>query len=297
MTKKKAALGRGLGALIESSDYDNRRDVTAAKGSDKFEEVAIGDIEANPFQPRTEFDEVAIEELSLSIKELGIIQPITVRRLESGKFQLISGERRFKASKLAGLKKVPAFVREVEDNQMLEMALVENIQREDLNSIEIAISYQRLIEECSLTQESMSERVGKKRTTVTNYLRLLKLPAEIQIGVRDRLIGMGHAKAILAYGDEKAMKKLFFRTVEEGLSVRKVEEIVRLAQNPEEKSESKKEDEQPEIVQNYTQLLTQKFEAKVEIKRSSKGSGKLIIPFVSDNDLERIMEMLAQKKK
>jgi ParB family chromosome partitioning protein len=292
---KKTGLGRGLGALIESSDYDNRRDVIAAKGSDKFEEIALSEIEANPYQPRTEFDKEALEELSQSIKELGIIQPLTVRRLESGKYQLIAGERRFKASKLAGLNVVPAFVREVEDNQMLELALVENIQRQDLNSIEVAISYQRLIEECKLTQETLSERVGKKRATVTNYLRLLKLPAEIQIGIRDRLISMGHAKALLSLSDEKAIKDLFFRIIDEGLSVRKVEDMVRLMLEPKKEAEKQVErEEQPENLKNYTQLLMKKFESKVEIKRASNGKGKLIIPFVSDEDLERIMDMIAK---
>ncbi len=295
MAKKKAALGRGLGALIDSSDYDNRREVAAAKGSDKFDEIPIGKIEANPYQPRTEFDNEALEELTQSIKELGIIQPLTVRKLKNDNYQLIAGERRFKASKMAGLKKIPAFVREVEDNQMLELALVENIQRQDLNAIEVAISYQRLLEECKLTQETLSERVGKKRATVANYLRLLNLPAELQIGIRDKLIGMGHAKAILAVEKPNLMTKIFFQVIDEGLSVRKTEELVKKILNPEEKEAITKEKiELPEAFIHHTQNLSQHFNRKIEIKRNDKGTGKLIIPFVSDEDFEVIMKMLAE---
>jgi ParB family chromosome partitioning protein len=297
MTKKRAGLGRGLGALIESSDYDNRREVSEAKGSDKFEEIELEDIEANPYQPRTEFDQDALEELSQSIKELGIIQPLTVRRLENGKFQLIAGERRYKASKMAGLKTVPAFVREVEDKQMLELALVENIQRQDLNAIEVAISYQRLIEECNLTQEAMSERVGKKRATVTNYLRLLKLPAEIQVGIRDKLISMGHAKALLSLNNEKEIKTLFFKTVEEDLSVRRLEEIVRQTMEPKKEEEKEKiKNEQPEKVQQYRGILSTTLNSKVDVKISPDGKGKLIIPFISEEDFERIVNIIAQAK-
>jgi len=297
MTKKRAGLGRGLGALIESSDYDNRREVSEAKGSDKFEEIELEEIEANPFQPRTEFDQDALEELSQSIKELGIIQPLTVRRLENGKFQLIAGERRFKACKMAGLKTVPAFVREVEDKQMLELALVENIQRQDLNAIEVAISYQRLIEECNLTQEAMSERVGKKRATVTNYLRLLKLPAEIQVGIRDKLISMGHAKALLSLNNEKEIKSLFFKTVEEDLSVRRLEEIVRQKMEPKKEEEKEKiKSEQPEKVQQYRGILSNTLNSKVDVKISPDGKGKLIIPFISEADFERIVNIIAQAK-
>ena len=299
MAKKKAALGRGLGALIESSDYDNRREVVAAKGSDKFDEIKITDIEANPYQPRTEFDKEALEDLSQSIKELGIIQPLTVRKLKNGKYQLIAGERRFKASKMAGLKRIPAFVREVEDNQMLELALVENIQRQDLNAIEVSISYQRLIEECKLTQETLSERVGKKRATISNYLRLLKLPAELQVGIRDKLIGMGHAKALLALEEPNLMTKIFFKVVDESLSVRKTEELVRNILNPqeEEKKDTKEKIELPENFKQYTSNLSEHFNRKVEIKRNDKGKGKLIIPFVSDKDFEAIMKILSDRDK
>jgi len=231
MTIKRPALGRGLGALIDDSKYE-KKTVEEVISTGSITEIDIENIEVNPFQPRTHFDEEALGELAASIRELGIIQPITVRKLAEGSFQLISGERRFRASKIAGLKAIPAFVRDVNDQSMLELALVENIQREDLDAIEIAITYQRLIDECTLTQEALSERVGKKRSSITNYLRLLRLPAEIQAGIRDKRIAFGHAKALINIEDKEKQLNLFKRTIEEELSVRDTEKYAREINNP-----------------------------------------------------------------
>ena len=220
---KKSVLGRGLGALIENPD-EVRRPRPAASS---INEIDIVQIEANPWQPRSTFDEERLGELAASIKSVGIVQPLTLRKISEDQYQIIAGERRFRAAKLAGLTKVPAYVRDAEDDLMLEMALVENIQREDLDPIEVAISYQRLIDECSLTQEDLSDRVGKKRSTVANYLRLLKLPAEIQLGLRARQISMGHARAIINVESSEKQISIFNETVEQDYSVRKVEELVR----------------------------------------------------------------------
>jgi len=225
---KRSALGKGLGALIE--DAGTMNDFVR---NSSIDEIDINQIESNPFQPRTDFDEESLNELATSIKEIGIIQPITVRKSANGKFQLISGERRFRASIIAGLKTIPAYVRTADDQGMLEMALVENIQREDLDAIEIAISYQRLIEECTLTQESLSDRVGKKRSTITNYLRLLKLPAEIQLGIRKKMLSMGHARALINIEDANDQLYIFEQIINDGLSVRKVEDMVRAIKEPE----------------------------------------------------------------
>jgi ParB family chromosome partitioning protein len=238
MTAKKSPLGRGLGALIDDAKYE-KRTVNEAVSTSAIAEIDINKIEANPFQPRKEFDKEALEELAASIKELGIIQPITVKKISENKFQLISGERRFRACKLAGLDKIIAFVRDANDQGLLEMSLVENIQREDLNSIEIAVTYQRLMDECTLTQEKLSERVGKKRATITNYLRLLKLPAKIQVGVRDNRISMGHARALIGLENEEAQLKIYHKILNEGLSVRNTEALVREANYPVRKEEKK----------------------------------------------------------
>src|SRR6056297_1384817 len=218
---KRNALGKGLGALIEDAGNENQQQVDAVN------EVDISKIDINPYQPRTNFNEEALNELASSIKEIGVIQPITVREISEDKYQLITGERRFRAAKLAGISKIPAFIRVADDQAMLEMALVENIQREDLDAIEVAISYQRLIEECKLTQENLSGRVGKKRATISNYLRLLRLPAEIQLGIRDHKISMGHARALITIDDPEKQLKAYYRIIDEGLSVRKTEEIIR----------------------------------------------------------------------
>ncbi len=286
---KRNALGRGLGALIDDAGQEHI--VTA----DAVNEIDIDKIEANPFQPRTAFNEESLEELARSIKELGIIQPITVRTIENHKFQLISGERRLRAAQLAGLTKIPAYIRFADDQGMLEMALVENIQREDLDAIEVAISYQRLIEECKLTQESMSDRVGKKRSTISNYLRLLKLPAEIQLGIRDKQISMGHARALVNIENEKTKLDIYYKIIDEGLSVRKTEDIIRDVNTP----KTNGTNEKVRLPEEYEQLkkhLTDHFNASIDFKRNNKGSGKIVIPFKSDEDLERIMGIIDKMK-
>ncbi len=283
---KKNALGRGLGALIDGADQDMMR------APDAINEIAMKDIESNPWQPRSNFDEEALDELAGSIRKFGIIQPITVRLLDNGKYQLITGERRYRAAVLIGLQSIPAFVREANDQNMLEMALVENIQREDLNAIEVAIGYQRLIEECSLTQENLSDRVGKKRATISNYLRLLKLPAEIQLGIREDKISMGHARALINMENTEDQVKAFKLIVKNDLSVRKVEEFVRKLQ------ESKKGDTistSEGVSREYEMLkthLSHHFGTSVSFTRNNKGEGKIVIPFKSDDELEKIIAIL-----
>ncbi|MBN2523239.1 MAG: ParB/RepB/Spo0J family partition protein [Bacteroidales bacterium] len=284
---KKNALGRGLGALIDSGDEPSEISSYQRRLSG-IAEISLDTIDSNPYQPRTIFDQESLEELASSIKEIGIIQPITVRKSVNGRYQLITGERRLRATKLAGLSRIPAYMREAEDKNLLEMALVENIQREDLDAIEIAISYQRLIDECDLTQESLSQRVGKKRATVANYLRLLKLPAEIQLGIKDHTISMGHARSLVNIDDPKIQLKIYKKIINQELSVRKVEELVRkLGQEKETVSGT------PKIIpRDYEKLkdhLQKFFSSKVEFKRNNKGVGKIVIPFDSDDDLERII--------
>ena len=231
---KKNVLGRGLGALIaDAVDEPVTRELVVSA----MQELNLADIRPNPFQPRTEFDEEALQELAASIKSIGIVQPITVRTIENGKYEIVAGERRFRASKLAGLTTIPAYIRKTEDESLLELALIENIQREDLNAIEVAISYQRLMDECNLTQDALSERVGKKRSTIGNYLRLLKLPPQIQLAVRDKKISMGHARAILGVEDADTQLMIFEQILKYDFSVRKVEEIVREIVNPREMEE------------------------------------------------------------
>lgn len=295
---KKNALGRGLGALIESDEDKNLLQTRISADI----EIPVEKIVTNPFQPRTEFDEEALNELASSIKELGVIQPITVRELNNGTFQLITGERRLRAAKIAGLAKIPAYNRVADDNEMLEIALVENIQREDLNAIEIAISYQRLIEECNLTQENLSQRIGKNRATISNYLRLLKLPAEIQLAIRERKISMGHARALISIEEPKSQLQIFYKIGEEDLSVRKVEELVRNLDNlpsaSEEKSGEKAEDKKI-LAQEYTDLknhLGEFFKTKITFVRNNKGEGKIVIPFKSDDELERIIAIFDSLK-
>jgi ParB family transcriptional regulator, chromosome partitioning protein len=283
------ALGRGLGALIDDAGQEH------TVNADSVNEIDINRIEVNPFQPRTNFDEVALNELASSIRQLGIIQPITVRKIDDRKFQLITGERRLRAAQIAGLNKIPAFVRFANDQEMLEMALVENIQREDLDAIEIAISYQRLIEECKLTQESLSDRVGKKRSTVSNYLRLLKLPAEIQLGIRDKKISMGHARALVNIENVKTQIKTYYRIIDEDLSVRKIEDITRDINIPK-PEEQKDKVRLPEEYEQLKKHLSDHFVAKIDFKRNNKGSGKIVIPFKSDEDLERIMGIIDKMK-
>src|SRR5687767_10169597 len=303
MSKKKA-LGRGLSALLSDSSTDDRLEVdslptggssmpashTSVSG---MTEIPLEEIEVNPFQPRSHFDQASLQELAESIHVHGIIQPITVRKLSQHQYQLISGERRFQASKLADLKTIPAYIRAANDQQMLEMALIENIQRENLNAIEIALSYQRLMSECNLKQDELGERVGKNRTTVTNYLRLLKLPPDIQIAVRDNLLSMGHARAIINVENADQQLYIFKRTLAEELSVRKVEDLVRsLAM---EKSASKP---QPSTTSPATKEISQlqsklssHFGTRVVVKSDGK-KGDIRIPFLSVEDLNRILDIL-----
>ncbi|MFP3859811.1 MAG: ParB/RepB/Spo0J family partition protein [Bacteroidales bacterium] len=288
---KRNALGKGLGALIEDAGNDHGHHV------DSVNEIDISKIEVNPYQPRTNFNEEALSELASSIKEIGVIQPITVRKINEEKYQLITGERRFRASKMAGINKIPAFIRVADDQAMLEMALVENIQREDLDAIEVAISYQRLIEECKLTQENLSGRVGKKRTTISNYLRLLKLPAEIQLGIRDKRISMGHARAFINIDDPEKQLKIYYKIIDEGLSVRKTEEVIR--QVNEKAKTAKTKNNKPQLPEEYKQLkdhLADRFNTNIDFKRNDNGRGKIIIPFKSDKDLERIMAILTAEE-
>ena len=295
---KKPALGRGLGALLQSIDTDITSKSPQEQGNivGTVSTILITNIEANPFQPRTQFEKEALIELSDSIKELGIIQPVTVRKLGYDKYQLISGERRFRASQIAGLDRIPAFIRIANDQEMLEMALVENIQRENLDALEVAFSYQKLIEECHLTQEKLSERVGKKRSTVANFLRLLKLPAEIQLGIRTKDISMGHARALINIGDTKHQITLFRKIVAEGLSVRQVEELAQGVKAPTNEKVAEFNKGRTSNL-SFTQLkaqeeLTALLKTKVQLQTNSKGKGKIVIPFESEDQLERVIELL-----
>lgn len=295
---KKKALGRGLGALLTDSSRSSgsaENTIRKVAMASAIDEIPLDQIETNPFQPRTHFDQEALDELADSIKTQGIIQPITVRRLSADKYQLISGERRFQASKRAGLQKIPAYIRTANDQQMLEMALIENIQRENLNAIEIALSYQRLLTECELKQEQLGDRVGKKRTTVNNYLRLLKLPPDIQIALRDNKISMGHARAIINIEDPAKQLYIFNKIVKDGLSVRNVEKLVRdltTGQNQPVKEATKLN---PDKEREYKQLqykLSSHFGTKVNVKTDEQDRGEIKIPFVSTEDLNRILELL-----
>lgn len=294
MSKKKA-LGRGLSALLsdtpETVHFDESPEVTGASGG--MNEILLSEIETNPFQPRQHFDQDALKELSESIKVHGIIQPITVRKLAKSQYQLISGERRFQAAKLAGLKSVPAYVRSANDQQMLEMALIENIQRENLNPIEVSLSYQRLISECNLKQEELGERVGKNRSTVTNYLRLLKLPPDIQIALRDNKLSMGHARAIINVENPEVQLYIFKKTLSEDLSVRKVEELARQLVSDKHKPETTAKESTP-ASREINQLqgrLSSHFGTKVSVKSDGQ-KGDIKIPFLSLQDLNRILDIL-----
>jgi len=291
---KRSALGRGLGALITDAAEDPKPRTEAVSA---IQELSLGDIYPNPYQPRTEFDEEALNELAASIRSIGIVQPITVRSVDGGKYEIIAGERRFRASKLAWLETIPAYIRKTEDESLLELALIENIQREDLNAIEVAISYQRLLDECRLTQDALSERVGKKRTTISNYLRLLKLPAQIQLAIRDKKISMGHARAIINIEDPDTQFMIFEQILKYDFSVRKVEEIVREIANPkpevveDEPVKPKKKNEIGDYIE-LQQHLSRRFETKVELKRNAAGKGKIVIAFKSDAELEKIIGLL-----
>ena len=296
MSKKKA-LGRGLSPLLSDSSPDDKLEVdipvsSASHPVSNIAEIPLSEIEVNPFQPRSHFDKEALDELSESIRVHGIIQPITVRRLTANQYQLISGERRFQAAKLAGLTSIPAYIRAADDQQMLEMALIENIQRENLNAIEIALSYQRLLSECHLKQDELGDRVGKNRATVTNYLRLLKLPPDIQIAVRDNRLSMGHARAIINVENSEQQLYIFKKTLDEDLSVRKVEELVRSLSGK--KSEPAPPPTATGTNKEITQLqssLSSHFGTRVVVKSDGK-RGEIKIPFMSVEDLNRILDIL-----
>lgn len=291
---KKSGLGKGLGALIEGAD------TIGINQASNIDEIDITKIEANPWQPRSTFDEEALDDLASSIKEVGIIQPLTLRKVGEDQYQIIAGERRFRASKMAGLSKVPAYIRESNDNTMLQLALIENIQRQDLDAIEVALSYQRLLDECDMTQENLSEKVGKKRSTVSNYLRLLKLPAVVQKAIRDREISMGHARALVNVKDDDTQVMLCKQIIAYGFSVRKIEELVKKLEETEPDNisdENQKKEQGSEISNQYEALKThlgKHFQAKVDFKISEKGKGKIVIPFNSEKDLERIIGIIDQ---
>ncbi|HRW70233.1 ParB/RepB/Spo0J family partition protein [Lentimicrobium sp.] len=296
MNPKKKALGRGLSAILESPETDiTSSDISGNFVAGAIASLPLSQIEANPFQPREDFDQEALSELAASIKEQGIIQPITVRKMGYDKYQLISGERRLKASRLAGLDEIPCYIRIANDQQMLEMALVENIQRESLNALEIAISYQRLIEECELTQEELSQRVGKNRTTVTNYIRLLKLPAELQVAIRDNKISMGHARALINIDDEQTQVAILKNIITKDLSVREVEEIVRnLNKQPASRKEAPAR-ELPREIEAIRENIAGKLNTKVNVSLNQKGKGNIVISFNSQKQLERILAELLSR--
>ena len=289
---KNNALGRGLDALISTEGV-------RTQGSSTINEIAIDEIEANPNQPRREFDEEALRELAMSIREIGIIQPITLRQVAGNRFQIIAGERRWRASQLAGLKAIPAYIRTIDDESVMEMALVENIQREDLNAIEIALAYEHLMEDTGMTQEKVSERVGKSRTAIANYLRLLRLPAQVQMALQKKEIDMGHARALLSL-DSPSQQRVFNEVQKNGFSVRKVEEIVKQLKSGEDiQAGSKKivaKTKMPEEFIVLKKQLSQFLNVKVQLTCSSKGKGKISIPFADEEDLERIMHIFDKLK-
>ena len=288
--KKQPALGRGLGALLTNVDTDITSLTGATLSSTSL--LPIHSIETNPFNPREYFQKEALEELAVSIGTHGIIQPLTVRKLGRDKYQLISGERRFRAAQLAGLIEVPAYIRVANDQAMLEMALVENIQREDLNAIEIGISYQRLIEECALTQEQLGEKIAKSRSNVTNHLRLLKLPATIQAGVRDGLISMGHARALVSVADEAEQMRRFNQIHQDGLSVRELEQLLKKPKTQAPITNLNVSTKLSSLQMVFIEELEKRLAANVSIQKNGKGQGKLIVPFKSDDDFKRIISLL-----
>ncbi len=296
MSKRKNSLGKGLSALL----VDSETDITSKYGQQanpagSVTELPIGTIEPNPFQPRKEFDEEALEELTASVQEHGIIQPITVRKLGYDQYQIVSGERRFRAAKNAGLETLPVYIRIANDQTMLEMALIENIQREDLDAIEIAQSYQRLIDECDETQESLSRKVGKKRTTITNYLRLLKLPEEVRRAIQDDKISMGHARALITIEDPELASTICRKIIEDDLSVRVTEALVREQKETSSSSGNRKKNSSNEkaglsfTLQKYKEDLASHLDAPVDLQQNNKGKGRIVISFSSDEELERII--------
>jgi ParB family transcriptional regulator, chromosome partitioning protein len=295
--KKKDALGKGIRALLSNIDEDTEVLKISATDEDSIintvPKIKLDLIEVNPFQPRADFNQQALEELASSIKVHGVIQPITVRKISDKKYQLISGERRLRASKMAGLAEIPAYVRTANDQEVVEMALIENIQREDLNAMEVALTYQRLIDECSLTHENLGERLGKDRSTVTNYLRLLKLPPEIQKALRDKVLSMGHARAIISLPEVDKQLYVLKEINSKSLSVRKTEELVRLlSAKSAPKKEAKKEDQLPASYKNVEHKLMDLLETKVKIKKTAADKGEIIIPFYSVADLNRLLDIM-----
>ena len=287
---KQKGLGRGLDAIFGNDHLDAR-----LKPMTEMAEISVSAIFPNPTQPRTEFDEEALEELADSIRTLGVIQPITVKRTDDGRYLIISGERRWRAARKAGLESLPAYIREVDDENLHAMALVENIQREDLNAIEIALGMQRLIDECNLTQEALSEKVGKKRSTVSNYMRLLKLPNEVQLALKEGLISMGHAKAI-AGAPEELQLRLLKKCIRKGLSVRQIEELVRALTDPAAKPAAPAEDEEyPESYARLVEQLEKFFSQEISIKRSKNGGGRIVIGFDDDRDIDRFIEKFEKR--
>jgi len=291
---KRSALGRGLDALITMDDLKTG-------GSSSINEIELRKIQPNPEQPRTVFEEEALEELATSIRSLGVIQPITLREISPDKYMIISGERRYRASLKVGLDRIPAYIKTADDENVVEMALIENIQREDLNSIEIALTYQKLIDIYGLTQERLSERVGKKRTTIANYLRLLKLPAEIQVGLKDKKIDMGHARALIPVDNPKKQLKLYELILSDGLSVRAIEEMVRQESGDKKASESKGDKVRKPLVPEEFNLLKDHlssfFKTKVQLTCNDKGKGKITIPFTSEEQLEELVALLDKLKR
>jgi ParB family chromosome partitioning protein len=292
MTSKKKALGRGLDAILQSPDTDiTSKDISGNYVAGAIASIALSRIEANPFQPRTDFEEESLQELARSIKEQGIIQPLTVRKLGYDHYQLISGERRMKAATIAGMKEVPCYIRVANDEQMLELALIENIHRKDLNALEIAISYQRLIDELDLKQEEVSQKVGKDRATVANYIRLLKLPPEVQYALRFDQISMGHARALISISDTEKQLKALLKIVEKGLSVREAEKMARDIQEPAAPKKPESSDLPGHLNEPVTNLRN-KLGARISVKRDNIGKGSIVINFASDSELERLLQIL-----
>ena len=294
MTSKKRALGKGLDAILSSPDTDiTSKDISGGYVAGAIADIPLANIETNPFQPRTDFDEMELRDLAESIKTQGVIQPVTVRKMGYDKYQLIAGERRLRASQMAGLERIPAFIRVANDEQMLEMALIENIHRKDLNAIEVAISYQRLIDECSLTQEQLSDKLGRNRSTITNYIRLLKLPPSVQVALRDESITMGHPRALITIDDSGVQEMILKKIVDEGLSVRQTEQLVRALGKPgDKKPENKKRVTIPEKYKEMPSILSKKFGTKVSLRRNNKGTGSIVISFKDDEELDKIISLI-----
>lgn len=296
---RKQALGRGLSALLNDPDNDikSAKDKNADKVVGNIIELPLTSIDVNPFQPRTSFNEESLRELATSIRELGVIQPITVRKIDFNKYQLVSGERRFRASKLIGLETIPSYIRIANDQESLEMALVENIQRKDLDPIEIALSYQRLMDEINLTQEELSDRVGKKRSTIANYLRLLKLDPIIQTGMRDGFVSMGHGRALINIDDTSVQLDIYEKVIENSLSVRETEAMVRELQEGKptlkKRATSNTSTKLPENFEKAQKTFSEHFGAKVNVKLQKKGNGNIVIPFSSEQDFKRLKKLLS----